>query len=153
MPEVLNIYDIKVDKNCVFIQFSSSMGHINTACAAVLFFLRSKGPRFFPHLFAVNLGLRESMANAVRHGNKYDLGKLVTMELDISRDPWIRLKICDQGPGFDWMQVWDQVAPDKADHGRGMSIMRTYFDRFSYNEKGNTLYLEKQATVLSRDTL
>lgn len=143
MPDILDIFEIKEEKDRVFIRFSSTMGHIDTACAAVLLFLRARGPKFFPHLFAVNLGLREAMANAVRHGNKYDLCKLVSMELDISRDQWIRMKISDQGPGFEWMQVKDQVAPDEADHGRGMSIMRTYFDRFSYNEKGNILYLEK----------
>jgi len=143
MSEILDFYEIKVEEDRVFIRFSSAMEHIDTACASVLLFLRSKGPKFFPHLFAVNLGMREAMANAVRHGNKYDLGKLVSMELDISRDHWIRMKISDQGPGFEWMQVQDQVAPDEADHGRGISIMRTYFDRLSYNEKGNTLYLEK----------
>lgn len=143
MSEILDFYEIRVEKDRVFIRFSSSMEHIDRACASVLLFLRSKGPKFFPHLFAVNLGMREAMANAVRHGNKYDLGKFVSMELDISRDNWIRMKISDQGPGFEWMQVQNQVAPDEADHGRGMSIMRTYFDRFGYNEKGNTLYLEK----------
>jgi len=144
MPEILDVYEIKEEKDRVFIRFSSTMGHIDTACAAVLLFLRSKGPKFFPYLFAVNLGMREAMANAVRHGNKYDTGKLVSMELDISRDPWLCMKISDQGAGFEWMQVQDQVVPDEADHGRGLSIMRTYFDRFSYNEKGNILYLEKQ---------
>lgn len=143
MPEILGFYEIKEEKDRLLIRFSSSMEHIDTACTAVLFFLRSKGPKFFPHLFAVNLGMREAMANAVRHGNKYDLGKLVSMELDISRDEWIRIKISDQGPGFEWVQVQDLVAPDEADHGRGMSIMRTYFDRFSYNKKGNIIYLEK----------
>lgn len=144
MPEILDFYEIKEEKNRVFIRFSSAMEHIDTACAEVLLFLRSKGPKFFPHLFAVNLGMREAMANAVRHGNKYDLRKFVSMELDISRDSWLRIKISDQGPGFDWMRVQDRVAPDEADHGRGMSIMRTYFDLFHYNEKGNILYLEKQ---------
>ena len=143
MPDILNVYEIKEEKDRVFIRFSSAMGHIDTACGEVLLFLRSRGPKFFPHLFVVNLGLREAMANAVRHGNKYDLGKFVCMELDISRDQWIRMTVSDQGPGFEWTQVQNQVAPDEADHGRGMSIMRTYFDRFSYNEKGNTLYLEK----------
>lgn len=143
MPDILDVYETKIEKDRVFIRFSSAMEHIDTACADVLLFLRSKGPKFFPHLFAVHLGMREAMANAVRHGNKYDLGKLVTMELDISRNQWIRMKISDQGPGFKWMQVQDQVVPDEADHGRGLSIMRTYFDRFGYNEKGNTLYLEK----------
>ena len=143
MPDTLGFYEIKEEKDRVFIRFSSTMEHIDTACAAILLFLRSKGPKFFPHLFAVNLGMREAMANAVRHGNKYDLGKLVSMELDISRDEWLCMKISDQGPGFEWVQVQDQVVPDEADHGRGMSIMRTYFDRFSYNKKGNTLYLEK----------
>ena len=144
MPEILDVYEIKEEKDRVLIRFSSTMGHIDTACAAVLLFLRSKGPKFFPHLFAVNLGMREAMANAVRHGNKYDLDKFVSMELDISRYPWLRIKISDQGPGFEWRQVQDQVVPDEADHGRGISIMRTYFDRLSYNEKGNILYLEKQ---------
>lgn len=144
MPSFPDVYEFKEQGDRVLIRFSSTMGHIDTACAAVLLYLRSKGPKFFPHLFAVNLGMREAMANAVRHGNKYDVGKLVSMELDISEDPWLRMTISDQGPGFEWMQVQDQVAPDEADHGRGMSIMRTYFDRFSYNEKGNILYLEKQ---------
>lgn len=144
MSDILDFYEIKEEKDRVFIRFSSTMEHIDTACAAVLLFLKSRGAKFFPHLFAVNLGMREAMANAVRHGNKYDKGKLVSMELDISRDQWIRIKISDQGPGFEWVQVQDQVAPDEADHGRGISIMRTYFDRFRYNEKGNTLYLEKR---------
>jgi serine/threonine-protein kinase RsbW len=143
MPDILGFYEIKEEKDRLFIRFSSTMEHIDTACAAVLLFLRSKGPKFFPHLFAVNLGMREAMANAVRHGNKYDLDKLVSMELDISGDEWLRMKISDQGPGFEWVQVQDQVFPDEADHGRGMRIMQTYFDRFSYNKKGNTLYLEK----------
>lgn len=143
MSKILDFYEIKEEDDHVLIRFSSAMEHIDTACAAVLLFLRSKGPKFFPHLFAVNLGMREAMANAVRHGNKYDLGKRVCMELDISRDSWLRIKVSDEGPGFEWMRVQDQVAPDEADHGRGMSIMRTYFDRFSYNEKGNILYLEK----------
>ena len=143
MPDILDFYEIKEEKDRLFIRFSSTMEHIDTACAAVLLFLRSKGPKFFPHLFAVNLGMREAMANAVRHGNKYDLDKLVSMELDISRNEWLRMTISDQGSGFEWVQVQDQVVPDEADHGRGMRIMRTYFDRFSYNKEGNTLYLEK----------
>ena len=143
MPDILDFYEIKEEEDRLFIRFSSTMEHIDTACAAVLLFLRSKGPKFFPYLFAVNLGMREAMANAVRHGNQYDLDKLVSMELDISRDEWLRMKISDQGQGFEWVQVQDQVAPDEADHGRGMSIMRTYFDRFSYNKEGNTIYLEK----------
>ena len=120
------------------------MGHIDDACAAVLLFLRSRGARFFPYLFAVNLGMREAMANAVRHGNKYDRDKLVSMELTLSRDQWLRMTVSDQGAGFEWERIQNQVAPAEADHGRGMSIMRTYFDRFTYNEKGNILYLEKQ---------
>ncbi|PIE62538.1 MAG: ATP-binding protein [Desulfobacter postgatei] len=143
MPEFLDVYEIKEEKDRVFIRFSSTMEHIDRACAAVLIFLRSKGPKYFPHLFAVNLGMREAMANAVRHGNQYDLAKLVFLELDVSRDRWIRMKISDQGPGFEWMKVQHRDASDKADHGRGMCIMRAYFDRFSYNEKGNSIYLEK----------
>ena len=144
MTALRDIYESREEANRLFIRFSSDMVHIDTACGMVLLYLKAKGPKFFPHLFAVNLGMREALANAVRHGNKFATDKLVTMELDVTREKWLRLIIHDQGKGFDWIHTQNQTAPAEADHGRGMSIMRTYFDRFSYNEKGNTLYLEKQ---------
>ncbi len=144
MTVLTDRYEFEEGANRLFIRFSSDMVHIDTACGAVLLFLKSRGPQFFPHLFAVNLGMREALANAVRHGNKCNTDKLVSLELDLSRRDWLRLVVHDQGPGFDWVHLQDEVVPDEADHGRGMSIMRTYFDRFSYNEKGNILYLEKR---------
>ena len=137
-------YDIKTSENRLEIRFSSTLAHIDDACAAVSLFLESKGDRFVSHLFAVNLVMREGLTNAVRHGNKNDPDKQVGMDLDIEDKDVIRVKIVDQGEGFAWQAEKKRPVSDQADHGRGLAIMKTYFDQCQYNATGNILYLEKR---------
>ncbi|MDD9303564.1 MAG: ATP-binding protein [Desulfobacter sp.] len=144
MPGSSDIYDLTQSDTLLQILFSSTMSHIDDACAAVTLFLESKGPRFSPHLFAVNLVMREGLTNAVRHGNKSDPHKRVAFILDIGRKDIIGLRIEDQGKGFNWQSTKKALLDEKADHGRGMPIMTTYFDRCEYNLQGNILYLEKK---------
>ena len=119
------------------------MGNIDEVCKSVTRFLESKQERISPHLFAINLVLREGLTNAVRHGNKNDPDKLVDFQLGIERGKSILLRIEDQGEGFDWNKYQSAGLPEEADHGRGLPIMETYFTHYSYNQKGNVLYLEK----------
>ncbi|MCG8619306.1 MAG: ATP-binding protein [Desulfobacterales bacterium] len=137
------VYELVKSDHRLEIRFSSTMDHIDDVCASVTLFLESRGEVFSPHIFSVNLVLREGLTNAVRHGNRNDPDKLVRMELDIDRDNAIRVSVADQGDGFDWQHVKNEALPEEADHGRGMPIMETYFTRYRYNQKGNVLYLEK----------
>ena len=106
-------------------------------------FLKSDQEELVPHLFAINLVLREGLTNAVRHGNKNDPDKLVEFQLKINRGKSICLEVTDQGEGFDWEKQQLSGLPEDTTHGRGLLIMESYFTRYFYNQKGNRLYLEK----------
>ena len=144
MAGARGIYELIKSDHRLDIRFSSTMDHIDDVCASVTLFLESRGEVFTPHIFAVNLVLREGLTNAVRHGNRNDPDKTVRMELDVVTDRAIRICVTDQGDGFDWEHVKNAPLSDEADHGRGMPIMKTYFSHCRYNQKGNVLYLEKR---------
>lgn len=137
------MYEVTESNNGLAISFSSSMDHIDRACGEVARLLESRGKRFVLHFFAVNLVMREGLTNAVRHGNKNDPEKVVVFELHIGRN-LLRIRISDQGRGFDWGKKKAVSLSKASDHGRGMAIMEQYFTRHSYNARGNVLYLEKQ---------
>ena len=126
------------------LRFFSSVDCIDDVCAAVIDFLKTRKALFSPHLFSINLVMREGLTNAVRHGNKGDPEKTVDVEIEIVRERVLKVCIADQGEGFDWHRVQKTAMPDDADHGRGMPIMKAYFNHCQYNQKGNILYLEKQ---------
>lgn len=143
MAASMGTYELNKSEHRLDIRFNSTMDHIDDVCSSVTLFLESKGEDFTPHVFSVNLVLREGLTNAVRHGNKNNPDKLVHMVLDTHGDKAIRISIADEGDGFDWRHAKNNPLPDEADHGRGMPIMDTYFSRCRYNEQGNVLYLEK----------
>jgi serine/threonine-protein kinase RsbW len=138
-----HIVELTKTPNRMALRFFSSMDRIDDVCDAVAGFLERRKNLFAPHLFPINLVMREGLTNAVRHGNKGDPGKTVDVDIKIVRDQVLKVCIADQGEGFDWRRVQDMAMSDGADHGRGMPIMKSYFNRCQYNPKGNILYLEK----------
>ena len=143
MKKGSDILEVIASRDKLHIRFSSFMKNIDEVCKRVTLFLEEKQENIAPHLFAINLVLREGLTNAVRHGNQNDPKKLVDFQLEIDRAKVILFKIEDQGEGFDWKKQQNFDLPGEADHGRGIPIMKTYFTRYSYNKKGNLLYLEK----------
>ena len=143
MEKEFDIFEVIESKDTLHIRFSSYFEYIDEVCKTVTNFLTSRQEGVAPHMFATNLVLREGLTNAVRHGNQNDPKKLVDFQLEIDGTKFILLKIEDQGEGFDWKKQQISDLPGEADHGRGIPIMKTYFTRYSYNKKGNLLYLEK----------
>jgi len=94
--------------------------------------------------FAVELLARETLNNAVLHGNAGDEGKRVVFELHCGRK-WIRLSVSDQGPGFNWKNRPQALPSDIADGGRGLPILALYAERLQFNRAGNrvTLWLRR----------
>lgn len=136
-------FEVTASRGKLHIRFPSFLKYIDQTCTVVGRFLASKQEGIDPHMFAINLILREGLTNAVRHGNKNDPDKLVDVQLEIDRGNRIIIKIADQGDGFDWKKQQCPLVPEEADHGRGIRIMETYSTRYSYNSKGNLLCLEK----------
>ncbi len=126
------------------LMFSSTMANIDKTCLQVSRFLKSENIHIEPHLFAINLVLREGLTNAVRHGNQKDFRKQVRLTLDVSVPDLLSITIEDQGNGFNWQEAFETEPLEDLDHGRGILIMKRYFTKCAYNEKGNILFLEKR---------
>jgi serine/threonine-protein kinase RsbW len=78
--------------------------------------------------------VRESVVNAIKHGNKMDETKRVAVVMNLTPEA-LEVEIQDEGRGFDPTGVGDPLAPEnllKAD-GRGMFFMRSFMDEVSYS--------------------
>jgi len=95
----------------------------------------------------IGMAVRETVANAVTHGNGYSREKTVSFEASIDEKAF-RVTIADQGEGFDPEQVADPLDAEnilKAS-GRGLLLMRAFFDEVDVgpgNECGTKVVLVK----------
>ena len=81
----------------------------------------------------IGVAVRESVINAIKHGNREDYGKMVTVEFAMapSKDPSeLVVRVLDQGDGFDPEEVADPLAPENIlkSSGRGIFFMRNFMD-------------------------
>ena len=85
------------------------------------------------------MALREALANAIKHGNGQDMAKRVHLEMEV-KDHTLRIRIRDEGPGFDPAGVADPLAQENRfkTSGRGIFYMKTFMDevRFSRVDGG-----------------
>ena len=95
----------------------------------------------------MQLALEEGLANAIKHGNKMDPNKQVTVECFINEDV-VRVVIKDEGNGFDLNEVPDPTLPENLDKpsGRGVMLMKAFMDDVLYNDIGNQLTFIKRCT-------
>ncbi len=77
----------------------------------------------------MGVAIRESVINAIRHGNQSDPSRRVFIDFD--RDSTeLRIRVRDQGEGFDPEELADPLAPEnllKAS-GRGIFLIRSFMD-------------------------
>jgi len=81
----------------------------------------------------VGVAVRESVINAIKHGNREDYGKLVTVEFVMApaaAPSELVVRVLDQGEGFDPEEVADPLAPENIlkSSGRGIFFMRNFMD-------------------------
>ena len=85
------------------------------------------------------MALREALANAIKHGNGQDMAKRVHLEMEV-KDSTLRIRIRDEGTGFDPAGVADPLAQENRfkTSGRGIFYMKTFMDevRFSRVDGG-----------------
>ena len=80
-------------------------------------------------LFAIDMAVRESVANAVKHGNKFDDAKKVDVTFSNSESGF-EITIRDYGKGFHVEDIPDPTNPEnllKA-NGRGILFMNNFMD-------------------------
>jgi serine/threonine-protein kinase RsbW len=80
--------------------------------------------------YRINLAVRESVANAIEHGNKYNLEKNVELRFCLTSET-LSLSVRDHGAGFDPASLPDPLDPVNLLNpaGRGILYMRSFMDR------------------------
>jgi serine/threonine-protein kinase RsbW len=90
----------------------------------------------------MSVAVRESVVNAIKHGNRENEKKRVRVSFVIHPKA-LEVAVLDEGPGFDPGRIPDPVADEnllKTD-GRGIFFMRSFMDEveYSFPAKGGTL--------------
>jgi serine/threonine-protein kinase RsbW len=80
----------------------------------------------------VGVAVRESVINAIKHGNRHDAGKHVFVEFETTmvEAPELAISVRDQGEGFDPEEVATPLAPENLlkSSGRGIFLIRNFMD-------------------------
>lgn len=78
----------------------------------------------------VGVAVRESVINAITHGNANDYQKRVHVEFTPLESPGIHIRVRDEGPGFDPTALPDPLAPENIlkSSGRGIFLIRSFMD-------------------------
>ena len=102
----------------------------------------------------VGVAVRESVINAIKHGNCNDERKRVHVDftpLDEGADPGIHIRVRDEGPGFDPSTLPDPLAPENLlkSSGRGIFLIRSFMDEMVLQraaEGGMEVVMVKRST-------
>jgi len=81
----------------------------------------------------VSVAIRESVINAIKHGNRNDTAKRVFVEFETATKadvPELAIRIRDQGEGFDPEQVANPLDAENLlkSSGRGIFLIRNFMD-------------------------
>jgi serine/threonine-protein kinase RsbW len=96
-------------------------------------------------VFAIHLALEEALTNSVKHGNKMDPTKKVTVDYCIDANKF-EVTVTDEGKGFDPAGVPDPRCGNniyKAD-GRGLLLIRSYMDEVKFSNSGNSIHMVRR---------
>ncbi len=104
----------------------------------------------------VGVAVRESVINAIRHGNCNDASKRVHVEftpLDGGTPCGLAIRVRDEGCGFDPARLPDPLAPENMlrSSGRGILLMRSFMDEMSVGrapEGGMEVRMVKRVPVV-----
>ncbi len=121
----------------------SVMTELRKVCSKILCHCKQLGYTD-DDIFAVHLALEEAFVNAVKHGNKEDSTKNVTVEYDLSPEK-ITITVTDEGVGFEPCSIADPRCGENIykTGGRGVLLIRTYMDFIEYNKTGNSITMTK----------
>jgi serine/threonine-protein kinase RsbW len=99
-------------------------------------------------LHKIAMSVRETMVNAVVHGNRYNANKKVHVSVSQGSGR-LAVKIADQGEGFDMLELPDPLSEENLlrNSGRGIFLIKAFMDevqvRRTQQPKGTEVTLVK----------
>ncbi len=90
----------------------------------------------------IMIAVTEAVNNAIRHGNKGDSSKNVSLALALE-EGMIKFRVEDEGPGFDFHNLPDPTAPENIEKpgGRGIFLMKHLADEVDFLQHGKVVEL------------
>src|SRR5260370_19116046 len=97
----------------------------------------------------VELAVREALSNAMLHGNRLEIGKLVHVHCRCEPRREVFVVVSDQGRGFDPNQIPNPlaVANLSAERGRGIHLMKVAMGGFSFEHAGTDEHMRKKLSL------
>ena len=86
----------------------------------------------------IYLCVSEAVLNSIKHGNKNDLKKNVSIKIGFDTEQF-KIQVEDEGDGFDLKKIKDPTKKGnlKNEEGRGIFIITKLSEQIEYNKKGN----------------
>jgi serine/threonine-protein kinase RsbW len=83
----------------------------------------------------VGMSVRESVTNAIQHGNKLDPSKRVEILYEMTTDH-LGISVIDQGKGFRFEDLPNPLDPENLlkPSGRGIFYIRSFMDRVEFRQ-------------------
>ncbi len=84
--------------------------------------------------YAIDMAVRESVANAVKHGNKFDETKRVEITLE-NLEKGLEITVRDFGEGFAVEEIPDPTDSENLlkSNGRGILFMRSFMEEVEWS--------------------
>ena len=100
----------------------------------------------------VSVAIRESVINAIKHGNRNDATKHVHVDLETHSNgqPELSIRVRDEGEGFEPEEVANPLAPENLlkSSGRGIFLIRSFMENVQLRrapEGGMEIRMSKRA--------
>lgn len=99
-------------------------------------------------LHKIGMAVRETMVNAVVHGNRYNLNKQVHLSVELSGDR-LSVRIRDEGEGFEPTELPDPLAEENLlrQSGRGLLLIKAFVDEFDMRKMESPMGTEVKLVV------
>lgn len=90
----------------------------------------------------IMIAVTEAVNNAIKHGNRSDSGKNVSLALSLE-EGMIKFRVEDEGSGFDYHNLPDPTAPENLEKpgGRGIFLMKHLADEVDFTNQGKVVEL------------
>jgi len=119
----------------VDVLLESTLESVDNAEELVLEIARQAG---FPEdeLHKISMAVRETVVNAVVHGNHYSAHKKVHLSASMDGNRLL-IVVGDEGAGFDLDSIPDPLAEENLLHqsGRGLLLIRAFVDEFQVRKR------------------
>jgi serine/threonine-protein kinase RsbW len=96
--------------------------------------------------FEIETGLREALANAIRHGCQHDASRMIQCAVACDHNRGVLIVVRDPGAGFDPASIASPVVGDNifSSHGRGIYLINQLMDEVSFAHGGTEIRMRKR---------